>query len=227
MSARLKALTPLAVSIGVLSFLWTELALNSQFHWIATDEIPGAGLSVPARFQLIVWVAFLAWGLFFTAGGDNAAASKIAIASIFGSLGFLGTVVLTPPLADAPDFWAISLWVGIFAIALVLLASLGDWYYVAGTFVIFGGLFGLWVGSGADNWAPNGGGTADGIERLADPATAGSGAFGGVLSTPWSWVWFNGLVSALCGVILGLISVRLAAALTPRSRAARPATSEA
>ncbi len=224
MSSRLKALFPLAVSIGVLSFLWTEIALNSQFHWSSTDEIPGAGLAVPTRFQLVVWVAFLAWGLFFTAGGDNSAAAKIAIASVFGSLGFLGTAALAPPLAESPDFWAISLWVGVFALILVLIAAVGDWYYVAGTFVIFGGLFGLWVGSGADNWAPNGGGVGSGIARLTDPATAGTGAFGGVLSTPWYWVWFNGLVSALCGVILGLISVRLAAAFTPKPH---PTPSEA
>jgi len=220
MSARLKAFLPLALSIGVLSFLWTELALNSQFHWFSTDEIPGAGLAIPSRFQLVVWVAFLAWGLFFTAGGDRSAAAKIAIASVFGSLGFLGTAALAPPLADSPDFWAISLWVGIFAFILVMIAVVGDWYYVAGTFVIFGGLFGLWVGAGADNWAPNGGGVGEGIERLADPATAGSGAFGGVLSTPWQWVWFNGLVSALCGVVLGIVSAKVAAVLTAKPRQA-------
>lgn len=71
MGARLRAIAPLALVIGVLGFLWTEFALNFQFHWVTTDTIPGAGLSVPARFQLIVWLAFLGWGLFFAAGGDS------------------------------------------------------------------------------------------------------------------------------------------------------------
>ena len=205
MVARLRAIAPLALVIGVLGFLWTEFALNFQFHWVTTDTIPGSGLSVPARFQLIVWLAFLGWGLFFAAGGDSAAFGKVVIASIFGSLGFLTTVAIAPQIADIPDFWSISL--------IIPHLVLGDWYYVSGTFVVFGGLFGLWVATGIDNWQPNGGGIGSGIARLADPATAGTGAFGGVLSTPFYWVWFSGLVSAICGVILGFISAKVAAAL--------------
>lgn len=62
------------------------------------------------------------------------------------------------------------------------------------------------------------------MKALGDPATAGTGAFGGVLSTPFTWVWFNITVSLLCGCLLGLASVRLTALLTPATRtAAEPA----
>jgi hypothetical protein len=219
MSARAKAIVPLAIVIGILSFAWTEVALNFQFHWVTSGNL-GIGVSLPSHFQLIVWIAFISWGLFFAAGGDNAAAGKIAIASIFGSLGFLATAGIAPKIKGFPDFWSISLLVGICALVLVLVLIAGDWYYVAGTFPIFGGLFGLWVATGIDNWYPNGGGTSSSLARLAKPATAGTGAFGGVLSLPWYWVFIDGLVSALVGVVLGVISARVAAAVTPKPRSA-------
>ena len=44
MSARAKAITPLAVVIGILSFLWTEFSLNFTFHWVTVqDELAGDG----------------------------------------------------------------------------------------------------------------------------------------------------------------------------------------
>ena len=48
------------------------------------------------------------------------------------------------------------------------------------------------------------------MEGLADPATAGTGAFGGVLSTPYGWVWLSITVTLLCGCVLGIASVKLA-----------------
>lgn len=220
MSARAKAIVPLAIVIGVLSFAWTEVALNFQFQWVTNGALGTTGLSLPARFQLIVWIGFISWGLFFAAGGDNAAAGKIIIASIFGSLGFLATAGIAPKIKGFPDFWSISLLVGICALILVLILIAGDWYYVAGTFPIFGGLFGLWVATGIDNWYPNGGGTSSSVSRLSSTATAGAGGFGGVLSLPWYWVWIDGLVSAVIGVVLGVISARLAALLTPKPASA-------
>ena len=220
MSARAKAIVPLAIVIGVLSFAWTEVALNFQFHWVTNGSLGTTGLALPSRFQLIVWVAFISWGLFFAAGGDNAAAGKITVASIFGSLGFLATAGIAPHLADTPKFWSISLLVGICALILVLILIAGDWYYVAGTFPIFGGLFGLWVATGIDNWWPGGAGSSSGLSRLGTTGSPGTGAFGGVLSLPWYWVWIDGLVSAIIGVLLGLISAKVAAAVTPKPRSA-------
>ena len=70
MSARAKAITPLAVVIGILSFLWTEFSLNFTFHWVTVqDELLGEGqLGLPENFQLILPTAFISWGLFFAAG---------------------------------------------------------------------------------------------------------------------------------------------------------------
>lgn len=218
MGARAKAILPLAIVIGILSFLWCEVALNAQFHWITNGDL-GVGLALPANFQLVVWIAFISWGLFFAAGGDNAALGKIVIASIFGSVAALITFALAPKFADLPDFWGISLMVGVMAFVLVVVLIAGDWYYVAGTFPAFAACFGLWVATGIDNWAPNGGGVGSGLKSLGDPTTAGSGAFGGVLSTPWGWVWFSALVTLVIGAILGLVSAKVTAAVTPKPKA--------
>ena len=131
------------------------------------------------------------------AGGDNAAFGKVVIASIFGSVAALVTFAVAPKIADLPDFWGISLMVGIMAFVLVAILIAGDWYYVAGTFPAFAASFGWWVSTGLDNWAPNGGGVGSGLSSLSDPATAGSGAFGGVLSTPFGWVWISALATLI------------------------------
>jgi hypothetical protein len=218
MGARSRAILPLALVIGVLSFLWCEFSLNFQFHWVTNGDL-GVGLGLPANFQLIVWIAFISWGLFFAAGGDNAAFGKIFLATVFGSVAALVTFAAAPKIADLPDFWGISLMVGIMAFVLVAILIAGDWYYVAGTFPCFAACFGWWVSTGLDNWAPNGGGVGSGLNSLADPATAGSGAFGGVLSTPFGWVWLGAWATLVCGVVLGIVSAKVTQVLTPRPRA--------
>jgi hypothetical protein len=220
MVARAKAILPLAVVIGVLSFLWCELSLNFEFHWVTKGDL-GNGLSLPADFQLPVWIAFVSWGLFFAAGGDNAAFGKIVVASLLGSVAALVPFSAAPAIADLPDFWGISLIVGVMAVVLVTILMLGDWYYVAGTFPAFAACFGWWVSTGLDNWAPNGGGVGSGLSSLAKPTTAGQGAFGGVLSTPFGWVWLSAAATLVCGVILGIVSAKITAALTPRPRTTR------
>ena len=220
MGARARAILPLAFVIGLLAFGWCELSLNFQFHWVTNGDLPGVGLALPANFQLVVWIAFISWGLFFAAGGDTAAFGKVLIASVFGSVAALVTFAVAPKIADLPDFWGISLMVGVMAFVLVAILIVGDWYYVAGTFPAFAACFGWWVSTGLDNWAPNGGGVGSGLASLAKPATAGSGAFSAVLSTPFAWVWFSALVSLIAGVVLGIISAKVAQAITPRPRAA-------
>ncbi len=112
---------------------------------------------------------------------------------------------------------------GVFAFVLVMILILGDWYYVAGTFPAFASVFVWWIATGLDGWAANGGGVGNSIEALGAPATAGTGAFGGVISTPWGWVWFSVLVTLICGVVLGILSAKIAAALTPKPKAAAEA----
>jgi hypothetical protein len=228
MSARAKAILPLGIVIGVLSFLWTELSLNFTFHWVTVqDNIFGPDtVGIPEKFHLILPIAFISWGLFFAAGGDNAAFGKIFIACVFGTVAALITMPLAFKTADFPDFWGIALWVGIFAFILVAILIAGDWYYVAGTFPAFASVFVWWIATGLDGWSPNAGGTGDRVLALTAPDeanTAGFGAFGGLISMPWQWVWFSVLVTLICGVILGILSAKITAAVTPKPKAAAEA----
>lgn len=219
MAARMKGFLPLALVIGVLAFLYVEFALNFSFHWV-TDGDLGNGLSLPKNFHLVVPAAFVAWGMFFAAGGDNAAFSKVGIANVFGDVAALIMIILASAFAGLPDFWGISLWVAITAAALVALAALGDWYYIPATFGAFASVVFWWLATGADGWAENGGGVGNSVEALGDPATAGLGAFGGILSTPYIWVFVNILVTLTIGVLLGAASAKISAAITPKERAA-------
>jgi hypothetical protein len=225
MSARAKAITPLAIVIGILSFLWTELSLNFTFHWVTVQDEVLLGLGVPENFHLILPTAFISWGLFFAAGGDNAAFGKIFLATVFGSVAALVTMPLAFKTADVPDFWGIALWVGIFAFVLVMILIAGDWYYVAGTFPCFAAVFLWWIATGLDGYVANAGQPESFdkdvvVQALSDGVAGGSGAGLGLLSTPWPWVWFSTWVTLVCGVILGIISAKVTAAITPKPKAA-------
>lgn len=89
--------------------------------------------------------------------------------------------------------------------------------------------FAAGIATGLDGWAENGGGVGNSVMALADPATAGSGAFAGVISTPYIWVWINTLVTLLIGCVLGIVSQKLTAAITPKeqSAATEPGQSDA
>jgi hypothetical protein len=250
MSARAKAIAPLAIVIGIISFLWTELSLNFTFNWVTTDAVY-AGFGVPTNFHLILPVAFITYGLFFAAGGDNAAFGKIFLATVFGSVAALVTMPLAFSTADAktaeiiagedvgPAYWGIALWVGIFAFILVMILVAGDWYYVAGTFPCFAAVFLWWIATGLDGYVPAAVTTADGTEipisgsGFSDSEIAaniaangglgtpgGTGVAGGLLSTPWYWVWFSTWVTLVCGCILGIVTSKIVAAVTPKPKAA-------
>jgi hypothetical protein len=98
----------------------------------------------------------------------------------------------------------------------------GDWYYVPAAFGAYASVIFWWFATGLDNWAPDGGGVGNSVEALGDPATAGAGAFGGVLSTPYGWVWFNILITLFLGIVMGLLSTSITGAITP-SPAEEPA----
>ena len=209
MLGRAKASAPLALVIAVLAFIWVEVSLNFTFHWVTSGDL-GNGLSLPSSFHLIVPAAFVSWGFFFAAGADNSALGKVVVASVVGSVGALVVKALAPQIADLPDFWGISLVVAIAAFVLVLASALGDWYYVPAIFGAFAATIFWWIATGLDNWAASGGGVGNNVAALADPTKAGAGAFGGVLSTPFGWVWVDSLASLLCGCLLGLVSVKVA-----------------
>lgn len=214
MVTRMKAAVPLALVIAILAFGWVEFSANFTFHWV-TDGDLGNGLSLPGSFHLIVPAAFVSWGFFFAAGADMSAFQKVAIASVVGTLGALFVMALTPQFADLPDFWGIALTVAIAAFLVVIASAVGDWFYVPGVFGAFAATVFWWIATGLDGWAIDGGGIGNSVEALGDPATAGAGAFGGVLSTPFVWVWIDILVTLLIGCVLGLLSVKLTALITP------------
>ncbi|MFN8110677.1 MAG: DUF1097 family protein [Thermoleophilia bacterium] len=208
----------------MLSFLWTEFSLNFTFHWVTEKDKVLAGLGMPSNFHLILPTAFISWGMFFMAGGDNAAFGKVAVACIIGTIGALIVMPLSFKTADLPDFWGIALWVGIGAFVLVAILITGDWYYVAGTFPAFAATFLWWIATGLDGWvaAPVSGSglSVDQWTAGFPKAGGGTGAALGLISTPWQWVWFDSLVTLLCGCVLGIVSAKLAAALTPKPRSA-------
>ncbi len=221
MAVRMKGLVPLAVAIAVLAFIYVEVALNFTFHW-ATDGDLGNGLDLPKNFHLVAPAAFVSWGMFFAAGGDNAAFTKVGLGNVFGAVAALVMIILASATAGLPDFWGISLWVAVMAMVLVLLGALGDWYFIPATFAAFASVVFWWIATGLDGWADKGGGVGNSVKALGSPATAGAGAFGGVISTPYGWVFVNVLVTLTIGALLGLSSAKLsAAAARPRAVAGR------
>ncbi len=219
MGARAQAILPLALVVGVLSFLWTEFSLNATFHLITTqDKVLGGPLGQPDQFHFILPVAFVSWGLFFCAGGDNAAFGKIAISSLFGCVAALITMYLAYKTASFPDFWGIALWVGIAAFVLVAILIAGDWYYVAGTFPAFASVFLWWIATGLDGWVTGKSETYNLANFTAK--SNGSGAFGGFISTSFYMVAVNVFVTLICGVVLGIVSAKVAAAITPKAKEA-------
>ena len=216
MLERAKASIPLALVIAVLALLWVEFSLNFTFHWV-TDGDLGIGLSLPSNFHLIVPAAFVSWGFFFAAGADRAALSKVTIASVVGTVGGLLLMVIAPKVADLPDFWGIAVTVAVLAFIVVIATAMGDWYYVPAVFGAFAATVFWWIATGLDGWAKNGGGVGNSVAALGKPATAGSGAFGGVLSTPVAWVFVDTLVTLLIGCVLGVVSVKLTALFPART----------
>jgi hypothetical protein len=214
MGQRIRAILPTAVAVAILTFAWLEVSLNFSFHWF-TDGDLGIGLSLPGNFHLVTAAAFVSWAMFFAAGADRAAALKVVSSSVIGAVCGLLLMWISPAIADLPEFWGIAVVGAVGAFAVVLAGALGDWYY---TPAVFGGLasvFFWWVATGLDGWVEGGGGKGNSVAALADRATAGSGAFGGALSTPIAWVFVNTAASLACGVVLGLLTLAFARAFTP------------
>jgi hypothetical protein len=219
MEQRLKAVAPLAISVAILTFAWLEISLNFTFHWNTAGDL-GNGLSLPSSFHLVAPAAFVSWAMFFAAGADRSAANKVLLASVVGAVGGLLLMWIAPTIADTPHFWGIAVVAAGAAFLAVLGALVGDVYYPPAVFSGMACVFFWWVATGLDGWVEGGGGAANTLKSLGDPRTAGSGAFGGTLSTPAEWVFVSMLASLACGVLLGLISVQLAHVFSPKSASA-------
>ena len=148
MTTKLKLTLPLALTIGVLAFLYVEFAANFSFHWVTSGSL-GNGLDMPAKFHLIIPAAFLTWGLFFVLGANNEAAKLVAINTLIGAGAALALFFMTHEIKQAPDFWGISLSVGILAFVIVMLSAVSDYLNVPTVFVTFAGTIFWWLATGA------------------------------------------------------------------------------
>ncbi|MGI8714543.1 MAG: DUF1097 family protein [Solirubrobacteraceae bacterium] len=198
----------------MLAFIYVEITANFTFHWVTNGSL-GNGLDLPSNFHLVIPAGFIAWGLFFALGADNAALRETATNCFFGCLAALVLFIFVDIVKGVPDFWAISLGVAILAFIIVLLSGAVTLINVPVIFGSFAACVLWWIATGLDGWAPNGGGVGNSVAALAKPATAGTGAFGGVLSTPFTFVALNVFVTLLIGCAFGAMSVRLATLLTP------------
>lgn len=223
MNEKIKQTGLMAAVFGVLAFAWIEIALNFTFHWNSNGDL-GNGLGLPSNLHLVAPAAFITWGLVFAAGGSVAAVGKVALASTVGATAALVLMALSPSTAGLPDFWGIALWVGILGFAAVML-SVFEWYYAPAALAAFAAVVFWWMVTGLDGWAEKGGGVGSGLDSLAEPTTAGTGAFGGVLSTPYPWVWVSCTVSLLAGCLLAYLTLTAANALGARPKDAASAVS--
>jgi hypothetical protein len=204
---KLKRTLPLALAFGVLTFVWIEVSMNFTFHWFDNGNL-GNGLGLPPNLHLVAPAAFISWALVFAAGGDAAAATKVGVGSLIGAVAGLVLMAFAPKTAELPDFWGLALWAGVLAFGAVAL-SVFDWYYAPAALASWAGVVFWWIATGLDGWAAHGGGVGSGLESLGKPETAGTGAFGGVLSTPYEWVFASTLISLLAGCLLGYLTASI------------------
>jgi hypothetical protein len=218
MATRLKAVLPLTLSIGVLAFLASELALNFTFHWVTVQDGVFGKYGLPQGVHLALPALFVAWGLFFLLGADNAALGKTITAAVTGSI-FAGLAMwIGPMFAESPDFWGLALMIGVTAAGLVVLSTTvaDDRFAPAPAFCCYASVFFWWIATGLDNFVPDGKGphTAAAVtSAITDtPLAAGTGAFGGLISMSWTAVVVSIVFSLVVGSLFGALSVRLAGA---------------
>lgn len=225
MSDRLKKTGPLALSIAIVAFLWSEFTLNFNLHWFTVADGVFGKFGLPQKFQLVLPATFVTWGLYFALGADRTALRKTAIACTTGTLGAVVIMTLGPSLAGLPNFWGIALAIALVGGGLELLATLSEdgLLSAAPAFVCAASVLFWWFATGLDNYVPGGKGlhTVAALELglTKHPLAGGTGALGGLISTPWSWVALSTFVSLLCGPVLGVVSRLIAAAPTRMSAA--------
>src|ERR1700750_721832 len=188
MSNRLKAIAPLTLSIGVLAFVATWLALNFTFHWVVVHDGVFGKYGLPQNIHLVLPAIFVAWGVFFITGANTAALGKTVIAALTGTIGATLTMAIGPKLADSPDFWGLAVMIGITAAALIVLSTVveDDRFAPAPAFCCYASVFFWSIATGLDNFVPGGKGphTVSALTAAIPNKrlSAGTGAFGGLLS---------------------------------------------
>jgi hypothetical protein len=216
MPTRLKAVAPLTLSIGLLAFVATWIALNFTFHWVTVQDGVFGKYGLPQGVHLVLPAIFVAWGLYFMLGASNAALGKTMIAALTGTIGATIAMLVGPLLADSPDFWGLAVAIGLTAAGLIVLSTVveDDRFAPAPAFCCYASVFFWWIATGLDNFVPNGKGphTVEAITAAITnkPLSAGTGAFGGLLSMSWAWVAVSVFVSLGVGALFGVASVKLA-----------------
>ena len=216
MSTRVKMAVPLALSIAMVAFLWSEFTLNFNLHWFTVADGVFGKFGLPEKFQLVLPATFVTWGLYYVLGADRVALRKTLLACTTGTVGAIVIMTLGPALAGLPSLWGISLAIAIVGGGLVIVSSLSanDSLPAAPAFACAASVLFWWFATGLDNYVPGAAGphtvAALGLALTTHPLAAGTGALGGLLSTPWPWVAFSVWVSLLCGPVLGLVSRALA-----------------
>jgi hypothetical protein len=218
MADRVKKVAPLAASIAVVAFVWSELVLNFNLHWFTVADGVFGKFGLPQKFQLVLPATFVAWGLYYMLGADRKAMRKTLIACTTGTIGAIVIMTLGPSLAGLPNLWGIALAIAIVGGGLELLSALTDdgSFSAAPAFACAASVLFWWFATGLDNYVAGGKGphtvAALGLALTKQPLAAGTGALGGLLSTPWTYVALSTWVSLLVGPVLGLVSRQLAAA---------------
>lgn len=227
MSHRLKHAVPLAISIALVAFAWSELTLNFNLHWFTVADGVFGKFGLPEKFQFVLPATFVTWGLYSALGADRTALRNTLIAACTGTIGAIVIMTLGPALAGLPSLWGIALAIGIVGGGLVILSAVtaDDSFAAAPAFVCAASVLFWWFATGLDNYVPGAAGphtvAALGLALTTHPLAAGTGALGGLLSTPWPFVALSVWVSLLCGPLLGYLS-RLLAAAPDRARTSRP-----
>ena len=217
MSDRFKKTGPLALSIGVIAFLWSEFTLNFNLHWFTVADGVFGKFGLPQKFQLVLPATFVTWGLYYMLGADRTALRKTMIACLTGTIGAVVIMTLGPSLASLPNLWGIALAIAIVGAGLELLSTFSEDGSLAAApaFACAASVLFWWFATGLDNYVTDGKGphtvAALGLALTQHPLAAGTGALGGLFSTPWTWVALSTFVSLLCGPLLGAASKLLAA----------------
>lgn len=220
MSHRLKQAVPLAASVALVAFVWSELTLNFNLHWFTVADGVFGKFGLPEKFQLVLPATFVTWGLYYVLGADRTAFRKTLIAASTGTIGAIVIMTLGPALAGLPSLWGIALAIAIVGGGLVILSALTEdgSFAAAPAFVCAASVLFWWFATGLDNYVPGAAGPHTvaglGLALTTHPLAAGTGALGGLLSTPWPFVALSVWVSLLFGPLLGALSRLLAAAPT-------------
>ena len=217
MSHRLKQAVPLAISVALVAFVWSELSLNFNLHWFTVADGVFGKFGLPEKFQLVLPATFVTWGLYYALGADRAAFRSTLIAACTGTVGAIVIMTLGPALAGLPSLWGIALAIAIVGGGLVILSAVTEdgSFAAAPAFVCAASVLFWWCATGHDNYVPGAAGPHTvaglGLALTKHPLAAGTGALGGLLSTPWQFVALSGWVSLLCGPLLGWLCRALAA----------------